>query len=250
VVLKREIDLQEAERQHVYGSILGSAIMQDGKSANLTAPNGLAQELLIRSALADAGVRAEEIRYVEAHGTGTKLGDPIETEAIANVYCVSTERSQEKPLYVGGVKAHVGHLEAAAGMAGLFSVLVCLVTKKAPGNCRLRQLNKNIEQVVSGQPMVFSKTMVELPNEDRYYAGLSSFGYSGTIAHMILGGWSASNTSMLQSANSRGGDVVVAKEVEASQEVRELRFAELRYLINCFITGWFHGNGASMRCCK
>lgn len=217
VVLKRESDLLEKERDHVYGSILGSAIMQDGKSANLTAPNGLAQELLLRSALVDAGVNAADVRYVEAHGTGTKLGDPIETEAMVNVYCAGTERAHEKPLYVGGVKAHVGHLEAAAGMAGLLAVLTSLVTKKVPGNCRLRTLNKNIEQVVTGQPIVFSKDLVDLSGDLRsdnapYYAGLSSFGYSGTIAHMILGRWATSDSTLLKTTAAISGDGVMPRQ--------------------------------------
>ena len=183
--------------------------MQDGKSANLTAPNGLAQELLMQSALADANVLPQDVSYLEAHGTGTKLGDPIEAEAVVNVYC--RQRNREDPLFVGGVKATVGHLEAAAGMAGLFSVLVCLATKSAPGNCRLKVLNKNIEQVVSGAAIEFPRSSVDLRDSasqqqqqqqqqqqcQPMLAALSSFGYSGTIAHMILESWEKSDVSRL-----------------------------------------------------
>ena len=95
--------------------IRGSAVNQDGRSSGITAPSGMAQEAVIRSALAQAGVRPEEIGYVEAHGTGTALGDPIEAHALAAV--LGPGREAENPLVVGSVKTNVGHLEAAAGIA-------------------------------------------------------------------------------------------------------------------------------------
>jgi acyl transferase domain-containing protein len=108
VILKR---LSDAKRDgdSIYATLKGSAVLQDGRSASLTAPNGRAQEQLLQAALSDAGLHPHDVRYIEAHGTGTKLGDPVETEALAIVY--GTERSTENPLYVGSVKANIGHLE-------------------------------------------------------------------------------------------------------------------------------------------
>ena len=139
-VLKRMSDAVR-DGDKVYAVIRGSAVMQDGKSASLTAPNGRAQEQLLRSALRDAGVDPNDVRYIEAHGTGTKLGDPIETEALASVF--GEDRAMDDPLYVSSVKANIGHLEAAAGMAGMLSAILALQMKQAPPNAQLRVLNEN-----------------------------------------------------------------------------------------------------------
>ena len=127
--------------------------MQDGKSASLTAPNNSTQKSLLRATLADARLRACDVSYVEAHGTGTKLGDPIETEALAHVY--GSDRSSSHPLYVGSVKANLGHLEAGAGMAGLFAALAALHHGEAPPNCLLNNLNAKVSATVSDSPIIF-----------------------------------------------------------------------------------------------
>ena len=107
----------------ILAEIRGTAVNQDGRTNGLTAPNGLAQEAVIRSALQNAGVSAAEVGYVEAHGTGTPLGDPIEIRALQNVFS-ETAGGQHEPLWVGSVKASIGHLEAAAGMAGLIKAVI------------------------------------------------------------------------------------------------------------------------------
>ena len=107
IVLKRVDDALQS-RDGIYAVIRGSSVMQDGKSASLTAPNGRAQEALLTAALLEAQVRPEDVSYVEAHGTGTKLGDPIETATMAAVF--GGTRSAENPLYVSSVKANIGHL--------------------------------------------------------------------------------------------------------------------------------------------
>ena len=106
-----------------YANILGTSIMSDGKSASITAPNGLAQERVIRQALKVSNIRPEEVDYIEAHGTGTALGDPIEMEALAGVFATSMSES-ERSLLVGSVKSNIGHLEMAAGMAGLIKAIL------------------------------------------------------------------------------------------------------------------------------
>ena len=112
LILKRLSDALAAG-DRIHAVIRGSAVNQDGKSSGVTAPNGKAQQAVIREALADAGIRPREVTYVEAHGTGTSLGDPIEVEALGAALC--EERSHEDPLLIGSVKTNIGHLEAAAG---------------------------------------------------------------------------------------------------------------------------------------
>jgi acyl transferase domain-containing protein len=187
IVLKRVDDALQS-RDGIYAVIRGSSVMQDGKSASLTAPNGRAQEALLTAALLEAQVRPEDVSYVEAHGTGTKLGDPIETATMAAVF--GGTRSAENPLYVSSVKANIGHLEAAAGMAGLLSAISVLQNRQAPPNAQLSVLNEKISESVEGCNFVFPTTCVPIvpppsSSRGRLLAGVSSFGYSGTIAHMI-----------------------------------------------------------------
>jgi NADPH:quinone reductase-like Zn-dependent oxidoreductase/3-oxoacyl-(acyl-carrier-protein) synthase/acyl carrier protein len=173
-----------SDKEHVYAVIRGSAVMQDGRSANLTAPNGLAQEMLIREALMDAGIDGNEVTYVEAHGTGTKLGDPVEAEALIHAYCQNRDASC--PLYVGGVKANVGHLEAGAGMAGLLSLICVLSKRRVYGNARLRSLNPRIAELNESGSITFPEMSMDIEGKDRVFASLSSFGYQGTIAHLVF----------------------------------------------------------------
>src|SRR5262249_4843796 len=123
VVLKRLSDAV-ADGDNIFALIRGSAINQDGRSNGLTAPNGLAQQAVIQEALADSRVEPAQVSYVEAHGTGTILGDPIEVRSLATV--LSTDRSKDQCLAIGSVKTNVGHLEAAAGVAGLIKVVLAL----------------------------------------------------------------------------------------------------------------------------
>ena len=123
LVLKRLSDA-EADGDRIWGVIRGSAVNQDGASAGLTVPNGPAQERVIEEALARAGVEPAEVDFLEAHGTGTELGDPIEVRAAASVY--GRERDAERPLLIGSVKTNIGHLEAAAGVAGLIKVMLSM----------------------------------------------------------------------------------------------------------------------------
>jgi acyl transferase domain-containing protein len=185
IILKR---LSDAIRDGdgIYAVVRGSAVLQDGKSASLTAPNGLAQEMLLRSALHDAKVDASQVRYIEAHGTGTKLGDPIEVGAIASVF--GDSRPLDDPLFISSVKANIGHLEAAAGMAGLFSAILTLQNEEASPNAQLKVLNAQISSIVTDMPLIFPMNTTKLNrlNEERLIVGVSSFGYSGTIAHVII----------------------------------------------------------------
>jgi acyl transferase domain-containing protein/NAD(P)-dependent dehydrogenase (short-subunit alcohol dehydrogenase family)/acyl carrier protein len=173
----------QLKASHVYAMVRGSAVAQDGKSASLTAPNGLAQEDLLRAALEDAHVTPTDVSFIEAHGTGTRLGDPIETEALAAVF--GAGRRADFPLYVSGVKANVGHLEAAAGMAGIFSAVLAMYYRTVPPNAQLCALNKRVSESTIGASIVFPTQPQPLP-AGSLMVGVSSFGYSGTIAHALI----------------------------------------------------------------
>jgi len=171
-----------ADRDNIWSVIRGSAVNHDGRSSGLTAPNGAAQERLIRQALEAAGIKGPDIQYVEAHGTGTALGDPIEAHALAAVLGVG--RDARNPLYVGSVKTNVGHLEAAAGIAGVIKTALGLRRGIIPASLHFSQLNSHIE--LNGVPMVIAASTTEWPSVERRMAGVSSFGFSGTNAHVIL----------------------------------------------------------------
>jgi len=182
VVLKRLSDALR-DRDHVLAVIRGSAVNHDGRSNGLTAPNGLAQEEVIRQALHNGGVSAAEVSYLEAHGTGTALGDPIEMGALGQVFGPS--HTKERPLYVGSVKTNIGHLEAAAGIAGLIKVVLSLQHGQIPAHLHFREPNPHI---------AWEKLPVRIPTTtqawpaygSRRVAGVSSFGMSGTNAHVVV----------------------------------------------------------------
>ncbi|MEM9490618.1 MAG: type I polyketide synthase, partial [Myxococcota bacterium] len=182
VVLKR---LSDAERDgdRILAVVRGSAINQDGRSTGLTAPNVLAQESLLRDALAQARVAAHEVGYIECHGTGTSLGDPIEIDALKAVF--GAPRADSSRLWLGAVKTNIGHLEAAAGVAGFIKVVLAMQHKTLPGNLHLRHLNPRIK--LAGTPLAPLSDAVDwAPIADRRIAGVSSFGLSGTNAHIML----------------------------------------------------------------
>ena len=179
LVLKRLSDAQAAG-DRIRAVIRGSAVNQDGPSSGLTVPNGPAQQAVIRRALVAAGVQAEEIDYLEAHGTGTALGDPIEMGALGAVF-----QGRAAPLWVGSVKTNVGHLEAAAGLAGLIKVVLALEHEAIPPHLHFHQPSPHIPWPTL--PLRVPTTLVPWPRGPRVRrAGVSSFGFSGTNAHVIV----------------------------------------------------------------
>ena len=175
VVLKRLAEAL-ADGDRVLAVIRGSAINQDGRSAGLTAPNGLAQEAVIRKALKNAGVPSDAIDYIEAHGTGTALGDPIEMHALKAVFA-----GRSNPLHVGSVKPNIGHTEAAAGVAGLIKAVLMLQHQALPPLAHFRTLNPHIDL---GDAAIHIPT--ELTPMPLGHVGVSSFGFSGTNVHVLL----------------------------------------------------------------
>ncbi|WP_150244397.1 type I polyketide synthase [Nocardiopsis quinghaiensis] len=182
VVLKR-LDRAVADGDRVISVLRGSAVNQDGRSTGFTAPNVLAQVDVIRQALANAGLTPADIGLVETHGTGTSLGDPIEMEAIAEALGRSNGGA---PLRVGALKNNIGHLEAAAGVAGVLKAIACLHRGMVAPLANFTTLNPRVD--VEGTGIVLPTET--LPWDDGgtgAYAGISSFGMSGTNAHVIVG---------------------------------------------------------------
>ena len=182
IVLKRLADAQ-ADGDRILAVILGSAVNQDGKTSGLTVPNRHAQEAVIRRALDSAGVATTDIQYVEAHGTATPLGDPIEVRALANVF--GPGRSMADPVHIGSVKTNIGHLESAAGIAGLLKAILALGHREIPPHLNLRSLTPHVQW--DEIPVRVPTSLTPWPaGVTRRVAGVSSFGASGTNSHIVV----------------------------------------------------------------
>lgn len=184
VVLKR-LSQAIADNDNILAVVKGTAINQDGASNGLTAPNGLSQEAVIHKALSQANVSPLDVSYVEAHGTATSLGDPVELKALEAVY--GENRSGEQPLIIGSVKTNIGHTEAAAGIAGLIKVVLSMQNNYIPPHLHFQELNPLIAldlipAVIPSSGMEWKKSV----SGSLRLAGVSSFGFSGTNAHVIL----------------------------------------------------------------
>ncbi|MFF4568533.1 amino acid adenylation domain-containing protein [Streptomyces sp. NPDC001410] len=181
LVLKRLSDAV-ADGDRVHAVIRGSAVNQDGRSSGITVPNGAAQRDVLSRALRAASVTAAEVGYVEAHGTGTPLGDPIELRALGTVL---GDRGDSGPLRVGSVKTNVGHLEPASGIAGLMKLVLALQHEEIPPHRNLSTLNPEIALEELGIEIPTEVTPWPRADKPRI-AGVSSFGASGTNAHVIV----------------------------------------------------------------
>ncbi len=180
VVLARLSDaLRDGHR--IRAVIRGSAVNQDGRSNGLTAPNRSAQVDVIRRALSDAGAAPGDVDFLEAHGSGTPLGDEIELGALGDVF---GERPVSRPLTVGAVKTNIGHTHTAAGIAGLIKTVLVLENGEVPPNLHM---DNPAEQVQANSTVTPSTGLAPLPDRGRpAVAGVSSFGWSGTNAHLVL----------------------------------------------------------------
>ncbi len=178
IVLKRW-----EEHKQALGRVVGHGVNQDGRSNGLTAPNGPAQVRLIRETLALAGIEAHDVQMVEAHGTGTSLGDPIEAQAVAEALGA---RERHSSFVMGSAKTNFGHTETAAGVLGILKVLMGMDHGCIPQHLHLSQLNEFIGLgLMEGMQCVVPQETVTW-GESRKFAGVSSFGFSGTNAHVIL----------------------------------------------------------------
>jgi len=183
VVLKKLSDALR-DRDRILAVVYGSAVNHDGRSNGLIAPNGLAQQQLVRKALHAAGVRPEQVSYVEAHGSGTALGDPIEMNALRSV--LLDGRKHDERCWIGSVKTNIGHLESAAGIASLEKVVLSLQHEQIPPHLHLKELNPAIQ--IHDTPLSIPTDAQAWPQrEEVRFAGVSSFGFGGTLAHIVLG---------------------------------------------------------------
>ena len=182
VVLKRLRDAVVAG-DNVLALLVGSAVNQDGRSSGITAPNGPAQEAVIRAALDAAKLAPNDVQYIETHGTGTALGDPIEVNALGAVFRKAREAS--RPLQIGSVKTNFGHLEGAAGIAGLIKLVLALQHKQIPPHLHLSKRNPYIPW--EDYPFAIPTTLTPWEEANgRRIGATSSFGFSGTNAHVIV----------------------------------------------------------------
>ena len=181
VILKRLADAAAAG-DAIYAVIRGTAVNQDGRSNGLTAPNRWAQEAVLRAAYERAGVSPGAVQYVEAHGTGTPLGDPLEAKALGAV--LSEDRPPDQPCLIGSVKSNMGHLESAAGMAGLIKVALALKHRAIPPSLHFHTPNPTIP--FAELPIRVAQTLTPWPATGAALAGVSSFGFGGTNAHVVV----------------------------------------------------------------
>ncbi|HEY0844910.1 MAG TPA: amino acid adenylation domain-containing protein [Noviherbaspirillum sp.] len=182
IVLQRESDAI-ADGRRLRARVLGTAINQDGASTGFSAPNGAAQQKVLRSAWQRAGIGARDLSYLEAHGTGTPIGDPIELEAMAEA--VAPERTPDDPVLVGSLKSNLGHLEAAAGVGAVIKAVLALEHGELPPNLHFNKPNTHIDW--ARLPMRVVDRRQALPERHgRRIVGISSFGFSGTNAHAVL----------------------------------------------------------------
>tara|TARA_R110002096_G_scaffold189337_1_gene369903 strand:- start:20980 stop:27615 length:6636 start_codon:yes stop_codon:yes gene_type:complete len=182
IVMKRLSDALR-HKDRVLAVIRGSAINQDGRSNVLTAPNGEAQRNVIAAAMGQAGVSAADIGFVETHGTGTKVGDPIEVEALRDT--VGAVSRNTNPCYMGAIKANFGHLEAAAGVAGVIKAVLCIKNGKIPPQPHFHKLNPLIS-LDDSRLRVPTELVDWTADKELRVAGVSSFGFSGTNAHLVI----------------------------------------------------------------
>nr|WP_314464379.1 polyketide synthase dehydratase domain-containing protein [uncultured Clostridium sp.] len=192
VLLLQRLEDAVKDCNHIYGVIKGIAVNHNGKSFSMTAPSVEAQYDVILKAYKDAEISPMSVNYVEAHGTGTSLGDPIEVEALTRVFRGYTEKKQF--CRIGSVKSNIGHLEAAAGMAGIIKVLLMLKWKKIPMTCNVSSLNPVID--FSLTPFIVATQLSEWKRIDAatpLRAGISCFGFGGVNSHLLMEEYETTN---------------------------------------------------------
>jgi acyl transferase domain-containing protein/NADPH:quinone reductase-like Zn-dependent oxidoreductase/acyl carrier protein len=209
-----------ADGDRVYAVVAGSGVNQDGHTSGITVPNPVSQAALARRVLAQTGLSGADISYVEAHGTGTSIGDPLEMEALGGVFGNLEDR--RNPLWVGSIKASIGHTEATAGVASLLKAILMLQHGTVPPQAWLENLNPEIP---------FDEYKIRIPTEAHAlphledgssFIAVNGFGYGGTNAHVILGTPPASATGGTQSSEPRESINLLPISGRGADAVREM----------------------------
>jgi acyl transferase domain-containing protein/acyl carrier protein len=223
VALKRLSDA-EAAGDRIFAVIRGSAVNHDGVSAGITVPNGQSQVAVLRQALADARVDPNQVGFLESHGTGTSLGDPLELEAIGAVF----GGSRARPLPVGAIKTNIGHTEAAAGIAGLLKALYAVHHGVIPPNLHFNTPNPKVawDRMAVEVPTV--RTTFGGAEGEARIAGVSSFGASGTNAHVVVEAYVKNPAPIARSEPDQGSPYVLALSAKSAEALSALaqRFAD------------------------
>ncbi|GHO44998.1 type I polyketide synthase [Ktedonospora formicarum] len=223
VVVLKPLSAAQRDGDTVLALIRGSAVNQDGRSNGLTAPNGPSQEAVIRQALRKAGVLPHQIDYVETHGSSTPLGDPIEVDALKAV--LMEQREGDQSCVLGSVKTNIGHLEAAAGIAGLIKTVLSLQHSEIPPHLHFQQLNEHIS--FEDTTFVIPRERMPWPEGKRHLAGVSAFGFGGTNVHVVLEG--GSEVPVSEHTVERETHIL-ALSARSEQGVKELARRYVRYL--------------------
>lgn len=239
IVIIKPLEAALKDNDRIYSVIVGSGVNQDGRTAGISLPSAKAQEKLIRHVYAKAKVSFDQINYVEAHGTGTKQGDSAEVTALSNVF-----NNVNHKCLLGSVKTNIGHLEAAAGVAGLIKTSLCLYERAIPANLHYVTPNSSIPfEKINLSVSDKYQTLSGSNNQDAIYAGVNSFGYGGTNAHVLLKSVSQSqlNKKTIQwpiiysiSARSENALIRMAKShAEFLENINECDMADVIYSLGC-----------------
>ena len=209
VVLKR---LSDAERDgdRIWAVIKGAAVNHGGDSVGLTVPNPPALKQVMETALSDAGVKPQDVDFLEAHGTGTAVGDPIELEAVSEVYCEGRDASN--PLLIGSVKTNIGHLESAAGIAGLIKAALALKHRVIPKQLHFNDPNPRVDWDKLPLKVTTEHVDWQRRGERPRVAGVNCFGISGTNSHIVVEEYSGTDADAEQESPTAG----LAQEVAVS----------------------------------
>ncbi|GFN33269.1 type I polyketide synthase [Paenibacillus xylaniclasticus] len=182
VLLLKPLSKALTDKDDIYAVIAGSAMNQDGRSNGLTAPNRLAQERVLQDAYRSAGIAPAAVSLIEAHGTGTYLGDPIEVEALSNV--LGAGRPSNRTCWIGSAKTNIGHLESAAGIAGVIKAALAIKHRQIPASLHYTERNPHIS--MDQMPFSVPTSLMNWPDDGPVVAGVSSFGFGGTNAHVVI----------------------------------------------------------------
>ncbi|HIK04816.1 MAG TPA: SDR family NAD(P)-dependent oxidoreductase [Trichormus sp. M33_DOE_039] len=241
VVVLKLLSQAIADGDRIYATIRGSAVNQDGRSNGITAPNSLAQEAVLREAYRQAGVAPGQVQYIEAHGTGTKLGDPIEVKALGKV--LSEGRPPGEYCALGSVKTNIGHTEAAAGIAGLIKVALSLKHGEIPPSLHFQEANPYIP--FDKLPLRVQQKLESWSGGESLIAGVSSFGFGGTNAHVVLEGQNLKGKKQKKEINEHSLQLLTLS-AKSEKALQELVQSYQEYLQNhpqlsltdiCFTTG-------------